>query len=339
MNQKSVKDISNDEEQNEVDLIKVVMRLWRGKWIVLFFVIISLVSCMIYLKYSKEKWVSSALITQPAVGGISPYIDVLGVIYGEGAPEISDSQKLFLEQFKSSLYTLSLDYMRRTSDVISFDTLNVDQAKNAALTPLGQTLPFRISYMALGGSAEDAQRSLISLIRNANDITTERIKKDLMASLNHKLFLLRNDLLIQKKIDVEKNLQRITDVENSLKLANKLNIKEPKADFSECIGNGKLFMLGSDNLELLLQSYTNSPVILSDKYYHIESEMKLLESIDIKSMNIDSYDYLMKPFLPTVSIGPKKIPLIVFSIIFGCMLGAMVVLGYGAFRKYWLEKA
>ncbi|BBV65282.1 hypothetical protein STW0522KLE44_16700 [Klebsiella sp. STW0522-44] len=30
MNQKSVKDISNDEKQSEVDLIKVAMRLWRG---------------------------------------------------------------------------------------------------------------------------------------------------------------------------------------------------------------------------------------------------------------------------------------------------------------------
>lgn len=339
MNQKSVKDISNDEKQSEVDLIKVAMRLWRGKWTVLFCVIISLATCMIYLKHSKEKWVSSALITRPAVGEISPYIDILGIIYGEDAPKISDSQKLFLEQFKSSLYTLSLDYMGRTSDVISFDTLDIDQAKNAALSPLAPTLPFRISYMVQRGSAEEAQRSLISLIHNANDVATERLKKDLVASLNHKLFLLKNELLIQKNLAAEKKLQRVSDVEQSLKLANELNIKKSKAGFAEYVSNDKLFMLGSDNLELLLQNYKNSPVVLSDKYYAVDNKIKILESVDIKNINIGSYDYLMRPFLPTVSMGPKKIPLIAFSILFVCMLGAIVVLGYGAFRKYWLEKA
>ncbi|MEG2665320.1 MAG: Wzz/FepE/Etk N-terminal domain-containing protein, partial [Hafnia sp.] len=54
---------SNDPEQ--IDLIDLVMQLWRGKVTIVVAVVVAILLAVGYLAVAKEKWTSTAIITQP----------------------------------------------------------------------------------------------------------------------------------------------------------------------------------------------------------------------------------------------------------------------------------
>lgn len=53
----------NDPEQ--IDLIELLLQLWRGKMTIIVAVIIAILLAVGYLMIAKEKWTSTAIITQP----------------------------------------------------------------------------------------------------------------------------------------------------------------------------------------------------------------------------------------------------------------------------------
>ncbi len=57
---------SNDPEQ--IDLIDLVMQLWRGKMTIFVCVIVAILLAVGYILVAKEKWTSTAIITQPDAG-------------------------------------------------------------------------------------------------------------------------------------------------------------------------------------------------------------------------------------------------------------------------------
>ena len=73
---------SHDPEQ--IDLIDLLVQLWRGKSNNRYRVIvcIAIVLAVVYLAVAKEKWTSTAIITQPDVGQIATYNNALNVLYG-----------------------------------------------------------------------------------------------------------------------------------------------------------------------------------------------------------------------------------------------------------------
>ncbi|EOU8838879.1 Wzz/FepE/Etk N-terminal domain-containing protein, partial [Escherichia coli] len=57
---------NNDPEQ--IDLIDLLVQLWRGKMTIIATVIVAIVLAIGYLAVAKEQWTSTAIVTQPDVG-------------------------------------------------------------------------------------------------------------------------------------------------------------------------------------------------------------------------------------------------------------------------------
>lgn len=79
---------NHDPEQ--IDLIDLLVQLWRGKMTIIISVIVAIALAIGYLAVAKEKWTSTAIITQPDVGQIAGYNNAMNVIYGQAAPKVPD---------------------------------------------------------------------------------------------------------------------------------------------------------------------------------------------------------------------------------------------------------
>lgn len=75
----------NDPEQ--IDLIELLLQLWRGKMTIIVAVIIAILLAVGYLMIAKEKWTSTAIITQPDAAQVATYTNALNVLYGGNAPQ------------------------------------------------------------------------------------------------------------------------------------------------------------------------------------------------------------------------------------------------------------
>ncbi|EAV3172862.1 LPS O-antigen chain length determinant protein WzzB [Salmonella enterica subsp. enterica serovar Heidelberg] len=94
----------NDPEQ--IDLIELLLQLWRGKMTIIVAVIIAILLAVGYLMIAKEKWTSTAIITQPDAAQVATYTNALNVLYGGNAPKISEVQAL----------PLSVSYVSTTAE-------------------------------------------------------------------------------------------------------------------------------------------------------------------------------------------------------------------------------
>lgn len=81
---------SNDPEQ--IDLIDLLMQLWRGKLTIIACIVVAIALAVGYLVIAKEKWTSTAIITKPDVAQIGAYNNALNVLYGNAAPKTPDVQ-------------------------------------------------------------------------------------------------------------------------------------------------------------------------------------------------------------------------------------------------------
>lgn len=96
---------NHDPEQ--IDLIDLLVQLWRGKMTIIISVIVAIALAIGYLAVAKEKWTSTAIITQPDVGQIAGYNNAMNVIYGQAAPKVPDLQEALIGRFSSAFSALA----------------------------------------------------------------------------------------------------------------------------------------------------------------------------------------------------------------------------------------
>ncbi len=132
---------NHDPEQ--IDLIDLLVQLWRGKMIIIS-VIVAIALAIGYLAVAKEKWTSTAIITQPDVGQIAGYNNAMNVIYGQAAPKVSDLQETLIGRFSSAFSALAETLDNREPEKLTIEP----SVKN-------QQLPLTVSYV--GQTAEGAQ--------------------------------------------------------------------------------------------------------------------------------------------------------------------------------------
>ncbi|MEW7951616.1 Wzz/FepE/Etk N-terminal domain-containing protein, partial [Enterobacter hormaechei subsp. xiangfangensis] len=96
---------NNDPEQ--IDLLDLVLQLWRGKWVIGAVIAAFIVLAVVYITVAKEKWTSSAIIAQPDAAQIATYSNALNILYGGAAPSMLDIQNRAIGRFNSSFSALA----------------------------------------------------------------------------------------------------------------------------------------------------------------------------------------------------------------------------------------
>lgn len=152
---------SHDPEQ--IDLIDLLVQLWRGKMTIIISVIVAIALAIGYLAVAKEKWTSTAIVTQPDVGQIAGYTNAMNVIYGSAVPKVSDIQASLIGRYSTAFSALA-----ETLD-------NQEEAEKLTIEPTvkNQSLPLAVSYV--GETAEGAQKQLAQYIQQVDDQVNEEL--------------------------------------------------------------------------------------------------------------------------------------------------------------------
>ncbi|MCZ4673879.1 LPS O-antigen chain length determinant protein WzzB [Citrobacter sedlakii] len=309
-------------EPEQIDLIDLVVQLWRGKVTIFACVIIAILLAVGYLAVAKEKWTSTAIITQPDAGQLATYSNAMNVLYGGNAPQINDLQANMIGRFNSAFSALS-----ETLD-------NQDEPEKLTIdaSVKGQPLPLKVTYQA--PTAEDAQKTLAKYIQQVDETISKEVNADLAKSITTRTSDFEQSLEAQEKVAQEQKALRIAQISQALSVAKEANIKLPQVQQADQVSQDTMFMLGSDALSSMVQNEATRPLALSDGYYQTRQNLLAVKALKIEPDSVHAYRYVMKPTLPIRRDSPKKAITLVLAVLLGGMIGAGVVLGRNALRNY-----
>ncbi len=304
----------------QVDLVDILLLLWRGKKTILVTIVALLVLATLYIFLAKEKWTSTAILTQPDAGQIAEYTNSMGILYGPDESNIPATQKLFIERFNASFYALAE----------SLDNKAIREKLLIEPALPGQDLPMKVAYT--GSSAEEAQKKLAGYIQQVDDEVVDGIKADFAVNVNARISTLKESLNAQEKVAAEQKKLRLAQIGQALAVANQSNIKEPQAQQSDQISQDTMFLLGSVALSAMVKNEQSRPLVFSDDYYKNRQSLLASMSMNTDIKNIHTYRYVMKPTLPITRDAPKSILSIIVAVVLGLIIGAAIVLSRNAIK-------
>lgn len=310
-------------DPEQIDLIDLLMQLWRGKMTIIISVIVAIAFAIGYLAVAKEKWTSTAIITQPDVGQIAGYTDAMNAIYGQAAPKVSDLQTSLIGRYSTAFSALAeaLD--------------NQEEPEKLTIEPSvkNQPLPLVVSYV--GPTAEDAQKQLAAYIQQIDDKVNVELHKDLQNNIALRMKSLQDSLKTQEVVAQEQKDLRIRQIQEALQYANQAQVIKPQIQQTgDDITQDTLFLLGSEALESMIKHEATRPLVFSPNYYQTRQNLLDIENLNVDDLDIHAYRYMMKPTLPIRRDIPKKAITLILAVLLGGMVGAGIVLGRNALRNY-----
>ncbi|ASD59859.1 TPA: LPS O-antigen chain length determinant protein WzzB [Enterobacter asburiae] len=322
MTQNNNSQVSRSNEPEQIDLLDLVVQLWRGKWMIATFVVVFIALAIGYLSVAKEKWTSSAIIAQPDAAQIATYSNALNILYGSAAPSMLDIQTRAIGRFNSSFSALSqaLD--------------NQEDPEKLTIEPAvkGQTLPLSVSYTST--SAEAAQKQLAQYIQQVDEQTAKELALDLKDNIKEQVKTLNDSLVNQEKVAQEQKDLRIKQIVEALKNAEAAKISSPQLQQTQDVTQETMFLLGSEGLKSMIQNEASRPLVFSTAYYQTRQNLLDIQNLNVNPDTIHVYRYVMKPDLPVRRDSPKKAIVLILAVLLGGMIGSGVVLGRNALRNY-----
>lgn len=122
-------------QDDELDLLDVIVQLWKGKKTIIATVFFFLILALIYLFFAEEKWTSQAILTRPSAGQVANYNVALNVLYSQNPQDrigLDSLQQQLFGRFSASMTALS-------GSLQSLDDprfLNVEQINKDSSAPL-----------------------------------------------------------------------------------------------------------------------------------------------------------------------------------------------------------
>ncbi|HBL6086466.1 TPA: LPS O-antigen chain length determinant protein WzzB [Enterobacter hormaechei] len=319
-NNDSLVNRSNDPEQ--IDLLDLVVQLWRGKWVIGAFIAAFIVLAVAYITVAKEKWTSSAIISQPDAAQIATYANALNILYGGAAPSMLDIQNRAIGRFNSSFSALAQ----------ALDNQEDSEKLTIEPTVKGQALPLTVSYQ--GESAEAAQKQLAQYIQQIDEQTAKELALDLRDNLKQQITTLNDSLKNEEKVVQEQKDLRIKQISEALKNAEAAKISTPQLQQTQDVTQETMFLLGTVALKSMVDNEASRPLVFSGSYYQTKKNLLDIQNLNVNPDTIHVYRYVMKPDLPFRRDSPKKAVTLILAILLGGVIGSAVVLGRNALRNY-----
>ena len=322
MTQNNNSQVSRNHDPEQIDLLDLMLQLWRGKWMIATFVIVFIALAVGYLFVAKEKWTSSAIIAQPDAAQIAPYSNALNILYGTAAPSMLDTQTRAIERFNASLSALSQALDNQSEP----EKLTIEPAVK------GQALPLSVTYTST--SAEAAQKQLAQYIQQVDEQTAKELALDLKDNIKEQIKTLNDSLQNQEKVAQEQKDLRIKQIAEALKNAEAAKITSPQLQQTQDVTQETLFLLGSEGLKSMIDNEASRPLVFPTAYYQTRRNLLDIQNLNVNPDTIHVYRYVMKPDLPVRRDSPKKAMILVLAVLLGGMIGSGVVLGRNALRNY-----
>ena len=322
MTQNNNSQVSRSNDPEQIDLLDLMLQLWRGKWVIATFVVIFIAIAVGYLSVAKEKWTSSAILAQPDAAQIATYSNALNILYGGAAPSMLDIQTRAIDRFNGSFSALS----QALSNQDVPEILNIEPAVK------GQALPLRVSYTST--SADAAQKQLAQYIQQVDEQTAKELALDLKDNIKEQIKTLNDSLANQEKVAQEQKDLRIKQIAEALKNAEAAKITSPQLQQTQDVTQETMFLLGSVGLKSMIDNEASRPLTFSAAYYQTKRNLLDIQNLSVNPESIHVYRYVMKPDLPVHRDSPKKPIILILSVLLGVMMGSVVVLARNGLRKY-----
>ena len=314
--------VTRSDDNEQLDLIDLVMQLWRSKGTILAFVVIAVMLAGAYLLIAKEKWTSTAIITQPDAAQIATYNNALNILYGSSAPSVTDVQARVVSRFNSAFSALSqtLDNQQEPEKLV------IESAVK------GQFLPLNVTYV--GEDAESAQKQLAQYIQQVDEQTAKELSVDLKDNIKEQINTLNDSLDNQEKVAQEQKDLRIKQIVEALKNAQAAKITSPQIQQTQDVTQETMFLLGTEALSSMVQNESSRPLVFSPAYYQTKQNLLDIQNLNVDPSTIHVYRYVMKPDLPIKRDSPKRALTMILAVLLGGIIGSCVVLVRNALRSY-----
>ena len=322
MTQNNNSQVSRNHDPEQIDLLDLMLQLWRGKWMIATFVIVFIALAVGYLFVAKEKWTSNAIIAQPDAAQIAPYSNALNILYGTAAPSMLDIQTRAIDRFNASFSALSQ----------ALDNQAVPEKLTIEPAVKGQALPLSVTYTST--SAEAAQKQLAQYIQQVDEQTAKELALDLKDNIKEQIKTLNDSLQNQEKVAQEQKDLRIKQIAEALKNAEAAKITSPQLQQTQDVTQETLFLLGSEGLKSMIDNEASRPLVFPTAYYQTKRNLLDIQNLNVNPDTIHVYRYVMKPDLPVRRDSPKKAVILVLAVLLGGMIGSGVVLGRNPLRNY-----
>lgn len=314
--------VTRSDDREQIDLIDLVMQLWRSKWTIGVFVVIAILLAGAYLLVTKEKWTSNAIITQPDAAQVASYNNALNILYGNAAPSMNDVQLRAINRFYSAFSALSQSLDNQQDP----EKLLIEQSVK------GQALPLNVSYEA--SSAEASQKQLAQYIQQVDEQTAKELSADLKDNIKQQISTLKDSLDNQEKVAQEQKDLRIKQIVEALKNAQAAKITSPQIQQTQDVTQETMFLLGTEALSSMIQNESSRPLVFSPAYYQTKQNLLDIQNLNVEPSTIHVYRYVMKPDLPIKRDSPKRALTMILAVLLGGIIGSCVVLGRNALRSY-----
>ncbi|MEX9251093.1 LPS O-antigen chain length determinant protein WzzB [Pseudenterobacter timonensis] len=314
--------VSRNNDPEQIDLIDLMIQLWRGKWVIGAFILVFILLAVGYLAVAKEKWTSTAIITSPDAAQIATYSTALNIIYGGAAPSMLDVQGRAIGRFNSAFSALAE----------ALDNQEVPEKLTIEPTVKGQGLPLNVSYV--GESAEAAQKQLAQYIQQVDEQIAKELVVDLNDNIKQQITTLNNSIENMEKVSQEQKDLRIKQIAEALKYAEAAKVTTPRIQQTQDVTQESMFLLGSDALSSMMANEASRPLTFSGAYYQSKQNLLDIEKLKVDPATIHAYRYVMKPNLPIRRDSPKKALTLILAVLLGGVIGSGFVLGRNALGNY-----
>ena len=245
-----------ERESEQIDLIDLLMQLWRGKLTIVVCVIVAIALAVAYIFLAKEKWTSTATITRPDAAQIATYHNALNTL--DSSITLSDVQNQVINRFNSAFIALT-----ETLD-------NQEEPEKLYIEPAvkGQSLPLTISYVS--ESAESAQRGVAEYIQKVDEQIADELELDLNDTIKVRVTNIKDSLFNQEALSQEQKDLRIKQITESLKYAQKSNVTKPQIQQTQDVTQETMFLLGTDALSSMVANEASRPLTFPVSYYALK---------------------------------------------------------------------
>lgn len=305
-------------DTDEIDLLDLLVQLWKGKKTIIVSVCITTILAIGYIAVAKEKWTSTAIITPPQLGQLADYPTAVAVIDPSNSKDISND---VFANFVSRVSAETLKFLPEKP-------LDIKQ------TNPGSKDSFTVSFSA--ETAKDAQKSLATVLNTVNKQTSSSFYSNAEKALEVRMQAINTALDAQVKTAEEKKARRLNALSEALKVAEATNTKSVSVKEVTGLSDEMLFMLGEPALKTIIANETSWPLYLSDSYYSNRETLQALREIKLSDSGNDKFEafsFSQQPSLPIIKDAPKKSLILILSVLLGGLIGAGIVLCKGLIRN------
>lgn len=351
------------QNNDEIDLRKLLKALWEGKILIAATTIIFAVVAVLFALNSQEWWSSKAKIAQPQPQDIAAYqqqvrqfqpvFDIYQedgtVLVSKELDDLVDTEVLFqrfVDAFNSSnnkrdfldssdefqLFKANLDTDTDIDDIERRLYAQWFQKITAKQDGKGELTPYDISLQST------TKESSYSLLNEYIAIIKRKAHQDALNNLQAMVDGKRNELVQQKRIlesqAVNKLLVEAERAKYALDIANAAGVTQPIQTNS----SNEIFGidLGTKALEAkvkALKSVKNLSVV-EPRLQQIEAKLEMLKTLEIdRSIQFQTFRFLENVEQPITRDKPKRALIAILGTLLGGMLGVAIVLVRFAFRR------